>query len=433
MAVTGPTITHPTSVDLGSNGIVLNWLTSSDVISAYAKANLDVDPNLFGRYGKEDLGISDLMAELGKTKAITSNVIQHYEQDFTRDIIVVKTGYTSGAASTTFTVDDASPDYQLEWPNPTTQTFYTSASSSTATTPRVGDIMIIPEAGGDVEVKVTAKPSDTTFTVVCTQSGDTIAAGAENLELFITGRAAAEGGSTPDGRDARLIQYENKVQTIDEGYPVSGSSLGQISFFDNLGDGNSQYWYVQGILNTRRNFEAMCDLQLLTGKKVTSTNAAFAGTNKMEGLIPFIQNNGNVGSYTAGSFALTDVKDMSLSLRKFYGAAENLLVVSDKLSGEIDDLLRTSEGLKAGGVVYSNVGGKDRAVSLGFDSFQYYGVTYHKKTLQAFSDPTTLGSADSSYRDMGLVIPLDNYTAAHYGGGNVDTPSISTWGVFYPI
>ena len=423
MAVTAPTTAHPTTVDLGTGGVGLNWLTSSDVISAYAKANLDVDSNLFGRYGKEDLGISDLMQELGNTKAVSSNVFQHYEQDFTRDIIVVKTGYTP-SASVTFTVDDASPDYQLEWPNPTTQTFYTSASSTSSTMPRVGDIMIIPEAGGDIEVEVTAKPSNVTFTATCTQTGVTIASGAEDLELFITGRAAAERGTTPDSRDARLIQYENKIQTIDEGYSVTGSSLGQVSFFNNMGDSNSDYWYVQGILNTRRNFEAMCDLQLLTGKKITSTNSAFAATNKTEGLIPFIENNGNVGSYTAGSFALTDIADMSLSLRKYYGASENLLVVSDKLEGEIDNLLRTSEGLKAGGVVYAGVGGQDRAVDLGFDSFKYFGLTYHKKSLQAFSDPTTLGSADSSFRDTGMVLPMDTTTAMDYGKQQITTPSL---------
>lgn len=415
---------HPTSVDLGSTGVGLNWLTSSDVISAYAKANLDVDPNLFGRYGTEDLGISALMAELGQTKAVKSAVYQHYERDFTRDVVVIKTGYTSGGASATFTVDDASPDYQLEYPNPTTQTFYTSASSSTAVTPRVGDVMIIPDASGDVEVVVTAKPSNVTFTVVCTQSGDTIPAGVENLQLFITGRAEGEKGSTPDGRDSRLIQYENKVQTIAEGYEVSGASLGQISFFSNLGEGNSPYWYVQGILDTRRNFEAMCDLQLLTGKSITSTNSAFAAINKTEGLIPFIQNYGNEESYTAGSFSLSDIANMSLSLRKYYGANENMLVVSDKLEGEIDDLLRTSDGLKAGGVVYSNIGGQEKAVDLGFSSFRYYGVTYHVKSLQAFSDPTTLGSADSSYRDLGLVIPMDRTTAFDFGKQQINTPSL---------
>ena len=92
---------------------------------------------------------------------------------------------------------------------------------------------------------------------------------------------------------------------------------------------------------------------------------------------------------------------------------------------EISDLLRKSEGLKAGGVQYAGLGGEGRAVNLGFESFTYSDYTFHTKTLQAFNDPKTLGATSSIYKNYAIVIPTGTTTAFNYGQEKVVVPSMS--------
>ena len=86
----------------------LNYLTSSDIIEMHAKAKIDINPRVFGRYGREKLGILPFIEEFGQKEAASSSVFSHYEQDFTREIILA-TGSAGSAngASVTYAVDSA--------------------------------------------------------------------------------------------------------------------------------------------------------------------------------------------------------------------------------------------------------------------------------------------------------------------------------------
>lgn len=389
----------------------LNLLTTSAAIEMYANAPIDVDKTLYDRYGKDVLGIQGLMDELGQTRAVTSNVYQHYEKDWRDEIIRVTSSYTSGSATATLTVNSS---YNASYPNPTTQTFYTSATATYAVTPRVGDII----EASEVKMLVTSvtNASTSTFNVECMQTGDTVPAGLADVEIFIIGRSEAEGGSTPINREVTYLKYENKIQNLSDAYKVTGNALGQTSLI-NSSTGEPYYW-IEGALETRRRFEDNVNLTLFTGEKITSTSSTFAARNTTEGLIPFIQNNGNTEAYTVTSFSLQDLENAALTLGKYDGAAENMLLTSQSLQIEIDNLLRTSEGLKAGGVSY------DKMADFGFDAVTYGGVTWYFKTLRALSNIKNLGSANSQYKNMGVSIPMGNTTAFDYGKEKITTPSL---------
>jgi hypothetical protein len=388
-----------------------NYLTSSDVETIHAKAEKQIDSKLFGRYGKEKLGIMPFIEENAQYEAATAQEFIHYEQDRTRSIVRVTDSYTSGGSGATFTVASTTPDYVEGFPTAANQTWYNNYTTGYSQTVREGDTIM---ADG-IELQVFsasygASATTQTFTVECTQSGETVPSGLENVELYISGRARSERSSGPDGRETRLIKYKNFIQTFDEAYEVSGAAMGTKSLV--RGFANSDKWYMEGILNTRTNFDAMVEMALLTGKKVSSTNAAFNNMFKTEGIVPFVRNYGTEVAYNTNAFTLSDVDDMIDELIKYYGPNEYMLLQSQKFSRAWDDAFRTLNSSLNGGITYDQ-----NMLNLGFRGIDRTNVAIYKKTLQGFSDDASLGSADSEYLNFGLMIPKGTTTSFDYNGG----------------
>ena len=163
-----------------------------------AKAELDLNPQVFGRYGRERLGIMSFLDEFGNKSAASSNEFGHYEQDFTREIVRVTDSYTPGSASATFTVASTTPDFVFEYPTASNQTWYNNYTTGYTQTLREDDVII---ADG-VEMIVTtvtygASSTTQTFVAECTQTGETVPDGLENVEIFISGRARSEASTSP--------------------------------------------------------------------------------------------------------------------------------------------------------------------------------------------------------------------------------------------
>ena len=401
----------------------MNYLTSSDIIEMHAKAKIDVNPRVFGRYGKEKLGILPFIEEFGQKEAASSSVFSHYEQDFTRDIIKVdaaalespntdKAGLANAAV--TLTVQNA---YFEDYPASAADSFYVAYPSSRQFPIRLNDVVMI----GATEALVTAVTEGSeTFEVTPTVLGEFIPAVTTATEIYITGRARAERSTGPKGRDTRLIKYENFIQTIDEAYSVSGAALGQSGLVQ--GFAGTDKWYATGILNTRTNFDALCELTLLTGKKISNnTNGSIANTFKTEGIIPFIQNYGNVVQYgsAANAMDLSDLDNMIADLKKFYGSDSYMLLESHPFSVQLDDSLRGLVGVE-NGVVYDQ-----KMLDLGFGAVRRSGVNIYRKSLQGFSDPRTLGSKDSLFSKSAIMIPTGTATSFDYNGGQmVEKPTM---------
>lgn len=408
MAVTGNT---PSASRLSFNG--LNYLTSSDLIEMHAKAKMAIDPKVFGRYGAEKLGIMPFIEEFGQKEAVTSSEFGHYEQDFTRDIVTFSAVTAGdGTAELTLTI---SPAYNYDYPANQDQTWYADTYTNIdekTNILREGDTLMI----GAKEVQVLSVTYSTGSAVVrTTQAGETLtfATDVSGVECFISGRAREERSTGPDGKDARLIQYRNYIQTIDEAYKVSGAALGQGSVVS--GFGGTDKWYATGIFNTRTNFDALCELTLLTGKKISNTG--FGNTFKTEGIIPFIENYGNVQNH-GGTINLTLLDDMIADLKKYYGSDEYLLLESHPFNVALDNSLRGT--VDNGGVVFDQ-----KLLDLGFGAVRRSGINIYRKSLQAFSDPRSLGSADSIYSQMALMIPTGTATAFDYNGGQrVEKPTM---------
>ena len=402
------------------NGV--NLLTSSELIRSFAKAKVDVDPNLYGRYNDSDLGVMALLERLGQKKEVKSTNYEHYEEDFNREIVRVKTGYSTGAATTTFTVADTTPNYVEAYP-PSGQTFYPAVSTKYGTSVREGDLLEA-KVGATryfFRVGTVTNAATTTFAAELydvTGGGATFGAGLENVEIFKTGRAGTETGSTPRGMETKLIKYSNNIQVMDEGFEYSTGSMRVESHFD----GENQYNYMRGILNTRNRFDATCDINFLVGRKITSTSTGFDEVLTTEGLIPFIQNYGNEVTYT--TLTLDKFQEMSLALRKYSGVDKYMLLCSASFQGELEDLLRESGGLQNGGVIYDAGGGGTHSVDFGFSNFTKGSVQYNVRSLKALDDPKSLGSANSEYQDYALFLPTGSVEAYDEGKQRQNVPAM---------
>ena len=395
----------------------MNYLTSSDIIEMHAKAKIDVNPRVFGRYGKEKLGILPFIEEFGQKESASSSVFSHYEQDFTRDIIKCVANLIGGTPNSAHDIEVAGTSYDT-YPD-TGDSFYPNytVGGSLQFPVREADVVVI--AG--VEAIVTSVDEGTKkFTAVPTVLGESIPAVTASTEIYISGRARAERSTGPKGRDTRLIKYENFIQTIDEAYSVSGAALGQSGLVQ--GFAGTDKWYATGILNTRTNFDALCELTLLTGKKISNnTNGSIANTFKTEGIIPFIQNYGNVVQYGAAANAmdLSDLDNMIADHKKFYGSDSYMLLESHPFSVQLDDSLRGLLGVE-NGVVYDQ-----KMLNLGFGAVRRSGVNIYRKSLQGFSDPRTLGSKDSLFSKSAIMIPTGTATSFDYNGGQmVEKPTM---------
>lgn len=406
MAVQGNT---PSAGSIQFNS--LNYLTSSDIIEMHAKAKIDINPRVFGRYGREKLGILPFIEEFGQKEAASSSVFSHYEQDFTREIIVAtgSAGSTAGA-SVTYTVDSA---YIRDYPGSADESFYLNFNTAKQFPVRVGDVVVI--LGDEALVE---SVNETAGTFVATPVENiTLQAVTTSNEIYISGRARGERSTGPTGRETRLIKYENYIQTIDEAYSVSGAALGQSGLVQ--GFAGTDKWYATGILNTRTNFDALCELTLLTGRKIS--NPALKDTFKTEGIIPFIENYGHTQTVPgAGGMDLATLDAMIADLKKFYGSDSYMLLESHPFSVELDNALRLLDGPVAGGVSYDQ-----KMLDLGFEAVRRSGINIYRKSLQGFSDPRTLGSSDSTYAESAIMLPTGTATSFDYNGGQmVEKPTM---------
>ena len=151
---------------------------------------------------------------------------------------------------------------------------------------------------------------------------------------------------------------------------------------------------------------------MLVGEQVASgaTVLSGLGISGTEGLITFAEGGNDIGY--ALSYDKDDFRTTTITLDKNRGAKENSMWCGLTISVDIDD--NFFDYFDAGGASFGTFEGSgEKAVAMGFRSFNYAGYTYHKKSYDAFNYTqmlgyTTVGSTDSKYRTMALVIPGDS-------------------------
>lgn len=363
------------------------------------------------RYGNQD--VTGYLEANGQKASVANIQFSHYEQDRIHGVFRnTATALTASAAAAS-----ASFEIQVATGYATTysgQAPYATADSFTTYLPQAYDVIefngfqaIVSEISG---VSATCYPVD---------SAVDRPALANTEDIIILSNAFPEGSSSPESRNGTLISYTNWVQNFRRTHKITGTEKNVATWVEYKGkDGEvSDYWYVQGIGDEYNRFKNEKEAALIAGVKSNNGGGyADAGSNSIgdmntvlntQGWIPQVSANGNQTSYTAGSFALTDIDDTVKNLQKYRGANENLLACGHNLRLDIDAMFLENTNLKNGGIIFNSFNGEeDQSMKFEFEGFSYGGFEFGLQTMDIFSDPNFLGYAGGIYGEIGMVSPM---------------------------
>lgn len=404
-----------------------NYVSSIDFLDTIHKP--DVGDTLVRRYG--DQSLTGFIAMMGGKKPVANKEFIHYEEDWIHQVLTVANNGTLGASSNGTITGGYILDVSLSDDGDTSQDErdYTFARPNFVVEFENGQVALIVGVsvnGGAWDLAENYSTSESVsaanqcLILVLTYNGTNAdIANVINGKAIITGSEFGEGTDQPDGLTPNVIKYSNTVMIIKEAYEVTGSEATNAIWFkvEDAATGRSGWlWYLKGEGDTFQRFEDYTEMQMLVGEQVASgaTTLSGLGIRGTEGLLTFAEG-GNSLDYTT-TFGIDDFRTMVIGLDKNKGSKENTMWSGLSLSLDIDDAFFNYFGGASnyGGASFGTFeGGEEKAVQMGFKSFQYGGYTFHKTTYKAFNHTqmlgyTTVASADSKYRGMGLVVPTDS-------------------------
>lgn len=291
------------------------------------------------------------------------------------------------------------------------------------TVARVGDIISIKPVAGTVNSSSmvlsrvqSVNEAAGTFTAIPLETGDVTPVIGTATEIAIVGNAFGEGSDQPQSRSSKVTKYSNNLQIFKETFSIPGTARAVQTWVDftnaETGEKGRSY-YIKGEQDAYIRFLNTRELALLTSKKVTNVTLANAeATNgeplmTTEGLIPFIQSQGNTSSYSGlTGFDKNEMENIVFTLDSQKGAKENLFMCGINLSVQIDNVLADSR--QDGAITFGNYSfGSDAQINYQFDKYKIGNYTFNKKTMDSFNDLQSLGAEGYGYPYEGMIIPMD--------------------------
>jgi len=381
-----------------------NYVSSLDIAQSLHKP--EVSSQFVRRYGDQNL--TGFLALQGAMNPVSALEYSHFEDDWLHEVIhpSVQTGAGAGdtvqlTAQDSFAVTGNNSPYI-----DTTSTV--SPGAHTAYTPRVQDIVMFP----DRTLALVTAVAGATFDVTPLQAGEAIPTTAVADEIVVIGNAHAEQSGQPLSRNGRTNRYVNNLMIKKSTNTVSGTEAGVQTWIEvpDKSGKMGHLWYFESGYQEYRRFMNECEMTMLLGEKIT--NPTLAGlqptTTVTEGLLPFIENSGNIIQYSGlTGFTMADLDNLVKTTDRERGAKENTIWAGINLSLGMDDTFLDlfQDGAVSYGAFDFN---KDAAVNMQFSSFKRGNYVFHKKTYDALNYQKTLGAVGQEFPDLALVIPSDN-------------------------
>ena len=283
--------------------------------------------------------------------------------------------------------------------------------------PAVGEIMML-KNGKQAIVTQQVTPADNTFQV---RAIDTIAEGdAENGDtvVFIS-NAHTEGSAANLMRKSNLTKSQNSVQIFKTKTSITDLAAGSKIEVEYKG---KPYYFIKQQHDAFLKHRLDVAYGMLYGKGGTTSDVNGNTINLTKGLHTYISEKSNdINVSGSGSVAVADFSTISRLLDKSRGPAEYMILAGGEIDNAIDTGLATSDPFKSGGVQYNAFNGsQEQAVALGFESFRFFGRTYHKKRLQALDNVEVTNPVDAfKFDEYAYFIP-DGQIKVAMGEGSVD-------------
>jgi len=375
------------------------------------------DNELGKRFGNQYL--SEFLMNIGYQKPVHGYEYFNFQENRIYPKLKATTGGANAGAVATFTLDASSQQAIDLGTSP-----FVGTVDRDITVARIGDIISIKPVSGTVNSSsmVLSRVQSVnvgagTFTAIPLQAGDVTPAIGSATEIAIVGNAFGEGSAQPKSRSSKVTKYSNNLQIFKETFGIPGTARAVQTWtdFTNAETGEKgRFYHIKGEQDAYIRFLATRELSLLTNKKITNTTLADAeATNgeplmTTEGLIPFIQSQGNTSSYSGlNGFDKNEMDNIVFTLDSQKGAKDNLFMCGIKLSVQIDDVLADSR--QNGAITFGNYSfDSDAQVNYQFDKYKIGNYTFNKKTMDSLNDLQSLGAEGYGYPHEGMIIPMDN-------------------------
>jgi hypothetical protein len=390
-----------------------NYVSALDAVLGLHKP--EVSSEFVQKYGDQNL--QGFLSATGAMNAVSQPEYHHYEEDWLHEI--VQGTATAGAAGATVTLtlgastkgtltNDASP--------------YMDAADTTVYLPRLNDILRFKDGTLGMVTSISSAP--TSIDVTPLVAADNIPTVIAADEIIVIGNAYGEQTGQPEARNSSLSLYTNNLQIMKSSDTVSGTEAASkvwIEVKDPKSGKKGYLWYLQSCFDEYRRFMNEVEMTLLISEKSdNASNLSDLTAVTTEGLIPFIESNGSIQSYTSGSLTRANLESLVTTIDRNRGARENTMWTGITLSLEIDALMGTE--LAAGAFVFGQGQGKgEHAVDFGFQSFTLGGYTFHKKAYDMFTYQKGLGATDHGFTTYGMIIPADQVAE---GKSRIKVPSL---------
>jgi len=295
---------------------------------------------------------------------------------------------------------------------------------------RVGDMVLISDAGATIQAFVSAIAVDT-ITVLPYKHANIAGAGVAsttNVSVLVYGSEYVKGAVGRAGANAPTFQsYTNKPIILKDKYEISGSDASAIGWVEVAGEEgqNGYLWYLKAEGDTRARFTDYLEMAMLESEKTLAASAigftdgvirsaadSGAGGSGTEGLFAAIESRGNLTSGVTGVNAATDLAEFDAILAEFdkQGAIEeNMMFVNRATSLAMDDMLASMNSYGAGGTSYGVFDNEeDMALNLGFSGFRRGSYDFYKSDMRYLNDKATRGGineAAGSAAIRGVIVP----------------------------
>lgn len=376
-------------------------------------AQREIRNKIFDRYDEKTL--FDWLIASGRQEVSANTKFSWHEQDALWKVAEVASKAGTNGAGNTVTVTLKAADH-LE-------------SGKKSLFMKNDTVGVYTAAAGLIKgfVSATVKTSDNAHTVDIQPIDDTVnlvGNTAADDKVFLISSAHADGTKQPESRRRKPIELSAYTQIMKTRFKATGSASADKS--EVLINGKP-FYYLQGVIDADMEHRLKINYQIsIGGAGDTKVDPESGDTIYFsDSLEHVIDNRGNLETYTAGSFSLTNLKNITKTLERQRASKEMCLIVETSLGQDIDDFAKgrlDNTAIDYSSKMWSGKAGL-KAVDFGFDHITYGGFTFHKQNASYLNYLGNTGFSGSPYEGQGYVIPLDKKESR---GKEIDTISLMT-------
>jgi hypothetical protein len=284
---------------------------------------------LYRKRGDQGLMAFDFYRSLGYILPTAATEYSHYEDDFIHEVFHVRVNVASPGAGANQLITVAVADLDAG------NRFYPRLKDEVRyKTGEVGVIIVrdVTVPGAPI---LTIRPVRANITLPAVTAGETI--------TIISG-AKSEGSGQGISALSKTNKYTNRTQIIFEKVEATGTEMTNQDWFDKLDNGASiPVYFFKAIMDMDYRINLKMSGALVYGEKSTTGYVTDPDTGlsieTTEGLIPYIQSNGQNISYTPGLFSVNHFDEVTRRLDKEFASLDTLVLAGHDFLTEKDNVL----------------------------------------------------------------------------------------------